>query len=67
MLEVFFFLLSLPPRDRIPHTLKLCEFGNAIIFKISFTSGDFKSRIYSFNRSTKINFGNASLFLMIRS
>ena len=31
MLEVYFFPFSLPLRDRILHTLKLCEFGNAII------------------------------------
>ena len=31
MSEVKFFSISLPPRDRIPHTLKLCEFGNAIV------------------------------------
>ena len=32
MLEVSsFFSLSIPPRDRIPRNLKLCEFGNAII------------------------------------
>ena len=37
------------------------------LFKISFTSGDFKSGIYLFNRSTQMNFGNVSLFPMIRS
>ena len=31
------------------------------LFKISFTLGDFKRGIYLFNRSTQINFGNASL------
>ena len=37
------------------------------LFKISFSLGDFKSGIYLFNRSAKINFGNASLFPVIRS
>ena len=32
------------------------------LFKISFTSGDFKSEIYSFNKSTQVNFGNTSSF-----
>ena len=37
------------------------------LFKITFTLGDFKSGIYLFNRSAKINFGNERLFPVIRS
>ena len=37
------------------------------LVKITFTLEDFKSGIYLFNRSAKINFGKASLFPMIRS
>ena len=55
-----------------PHAIELCTLWSFAclemqIFKISFTSGAFKNRIYLFNSSNQINFGNASLFPMICS
>ena len=66
MLEVFFFPFSTPARSNSAH-FEALQVWRCNYLKISFTSVDVKSGIYSFNRSTQINFSNASLFPMIHS
>ena len=67
MLEVNFFLrFSTPARSNSAHFDGSASLEMQL-FKISFTLGDFKSGIYLFNGSAQINFGNASLFPVIRS